>query len=120
MDQDSIRLLIRRKLAAADLPNDSIPRFWGSACRTQLRSVSAAHPICSAIEVIARPPAWSCRILGEAVQAATGLVTLHSVNDKGGSCPLCAETHNGEPRIISACAGAESPFRASPIRRDSA
>ncbi len=29
MDQDSIRLLIRRKLAAGDLPNDSIPRFWG-------------------------------------------------------------------------------------------
>jgi hypothetical protein len=29
MDQDSIRLLIRRKLAAGDLPHDSISRFWG-------------------------------------------------------------------------------------------
>jgi len=47
-----------------------------SARRTQLRSVSAAHPIFfSAIEVIAAQ--FRCRILGEAVQAATGLVTLH-------------------------------------------
>ena len=29
MNQDSIRLLIRRKLAAGDLPRDSISRFWG-------------------------------------------------------------------------------------------
>ena len=29
MDQNSIRLLIRRKLAAGDLPHDSIPRVWG-------------------------------------------------------------------------------------------
>jgi hypothetical protein len=29
MDQDALRLLIRRKLAAGTLPHDSIPRFWG-------------------------------------------------------------------------------------------
>jgi hypothetical protein len=29
MDQDSIRLLIRRKLAAGELPQDGISRLWG-------------------------------------------------------------------------------------------
>lgn len=29
MEQDTLRLLIRRKLAQGDLPQDSIPRFWG-------------------------------------------------------------------------------------------
>ena len=29
MDQDTLRLLIRRKLADGTLPHDSIPRFWG-------------------------------------------------------------------------------------------
>ena len=29
MEQDALRLIIRRKLAQGDLPNDSIPRFWG-------------------------------------------------------------------------------------------
>ena len=29
MDQDALRLLIRSKLAAGELPHDDIPRFWG-------------------------------------------------------------------------------------------
>ena len=29
MDQDALRLLIRRKLASGELPHDGIPRFWG-------------------------------------------------------------------------------------------
>jgi hypothetical protein len=29
MDQNSLRLLIRRKLAAGSLPHNSITRFWG-------------------------------------------------------------------------------------------
>jgi hypothetical protein len=29
MDQDTLRLIIRRKLAAGSLAQDSIPRFWG-------------------------------------------------------------------------------------------
>jgi hypothetical protein len=29
MDQDALRLLIRRKLASGDLPHDGISRFWG-------------------------------------------------------------------------------------------
>jgi len=29
MDQEILRLLIRRKLAAGSLPHDSIPRIWG-------------------------------------------------------------------------------------------
>jgi len=29
MEQDALRLMVRRKLAQSDLPHDSIPRFWG-------------------------------------------------------------------------------------------
>lgn len=29
MDQEALRLLIRRKLADGDLPHNSIPRIWG-------------------------------------------------------------------------------------------
>ena len=29
MDQDALRLLIRRKLVSGELPQDGIPRFWG-------------------------------------------------------------------------------------------
>jgi hypothetical protein len=29
MEQDALRLIVRRKLAQSDLPHDSIPRFWG-------------------------------------------------------------------------------------------
>jgi hypothetical protein len=29
MDQDALRLVIRRKLASSTLPHDSIQRFWG-------------------------------------------------------------------------------------------
>jgi hypothetical protein len=46
MDQDTLRLIIRRKLAAGTLPHDSIPRFWGrpgagedcDACETMISS----------------------------------------------------------------------------------
>jgi hypothetical protein len=46
MEQDTLRLLIRRKLAQGDLPHDSIPRFWGGpangeqcdACEEAIRS----------------------------------------------------------------------------------
>ena len=40
---------------------------------------------------------------------------------KGAVAPFAPKHRHSEPRIISACAaGAEIPFRASPIRRDSA
>ena len=29
MDLDGVRLIVRRKLATGDLPQDSITRFWG-------------------------------------------------------------------------------------------
>ena len=29
MEQDALRLIVRRKLAQSDLPHDSIPRSWG-------------------------------------------------------------------------------------------
>ena len=31
MTTESIRAMVRRKLAAGTLPHDSIPRFWGGA-----------------------------------------------------------------------------------------
>lgn len=65
MDQDSICLLIRRKLAAGDLPHDSIPRFWGDPPDGErVRRMRATHPSPTrwSWKAAARPPTrgFSC------------------------------------------------------------
>ena len=35
MEQDALRLIIRRKLAEGDLPHDGIPRFWGGPANNE-------------------------------------------------------------------------------------
>ena len=68
----------------------------------------AVTPSSQGMEPPRIPGRFRCRILGEAVQAATGAGDAPiSVNDKGGNLPpLRRNTYTCEPRIISACAGA--------------
>ena len=59
---------------------------------------------------------------GSDAEAATGLVTLHlRKRQRGQIAPFASKHLHCEPRIISACAAAESPLlRAARRREDSA